>query len=198
MTKLVWGWNCCRRHWKAWFYPSFRLVSSLRIGRCICCCSVAQACPTICDPMDCSTPGLPVPHHLPEGIRHVQTPMVVSQDSLPPLYYSFISSISQQTHTESYISGTVNKTVPTHSWSHLIYNKCHSILTVNIVNAVNILTINISPCYYCLPLKPRIPWLRLFVDTIPSYLLLLFILFPLFLPPSFLLSLPPFLETLIT
>ena len=30
------------------------------------CCSVAQSCPTLCDPMDCSTPGLPVPHHLPK------------------------------------------------------------------------------------------------------------------------------------
>ena len=26
--------------------------------------SVAQSCPTLCDPMDCSTPGLPVPHQL--------------------------------------------------------------------------------------------------------------------------------------
>ena len=31
-----------------------------------CCRSVAQSCPTLCDPMDCSMPGLPVPHHLPE------------------------------------------------------------------------------------------------------------------------------------
>ena len=28
--------------------------------------SVAQLCPTLCDPMDCSTPGLPVHHQLPE------------------------------------------------------------------------------------------------------------------------------------
>ena len=28
--------------------------------------SVAQSCPTICDPMDCSMPDLPVPHQLPE------------------------------------------------------------------------------------------------------------------------------------
>ena len=28
--------------------------------------SVAQSCPTICDPMNRSTPGLPVHHHLPE------------------------------------------------------------------------------------------------------------------------------------
>ena len=29
-------------------------------------CSVTQSCPTLCDPMDCCTPGLPVLHHLPE------------------------------------------------------------------------------------------------------------------------------------
>ena len=28
--------------------------------------SVAQSCPTLCDPMDCSTPGFPVHHQLPE------------------------------------------------------------------------------------------------------------------------------------
>ena len=26
--------------------------------------SATQSCPTLCDPMDCSTPGLPVPHQL--------------------------------------------------------------------------------------------------------------------------------------
>ena len=26
--------------------------------------SVAQSCPTLCDPMDCSTPALPVHHQL--------------------------------------------------------------------------------------------------------------------------------------
>ena len=29
----------------------------------ICCCSVAQLCPTLCDPVDCSAPGLPVLYH---------------------------------------------------------------------------------------------------------------------------------------
>ena len=28
--------------------------------------SVAQSCPTLCDPMDCSTPGFPVPYYLPK------------------------------------------------------------------------------------------------------------------------------------
>ena len=31
-----------------------------------CCCSVAQLCQTLCDPMDRSMPGFPVLHHLPE------------------------------------------------------------------------------------------------------------------------------------
>ena len=31
--------------------------------------SVTQSCPTLCDPMNCSTPGLPVHHHLPESTQ---------------------------------------------------------------------------------------------------------------------------------
>ena len=31
--------------------------------------SVAQSCPPLCDPMDCSTPGFPVHHQLPELIQ---------------------------------------------------------------------------------------------------------------------------------
>ena len=30
------------------------------------CCLVAKSCPTLLGPMDCSMPGLPVPHRLPE------------------------------------------------------------------------------------------------------------------------------------
>ena len=31
-----------------------------------CCCSVAKSCPTLYNPMNCSTLGFPVLHHLPE------------------------------------------------------------------------------------------------------------------------------------
>ena len=31
--------------------------------------SVTQSCPTPCDPMNCSTPGLPIHHHLPESTQ---------------------------------------------------------------------------------------------------------------------------------
>ena len=32
----------------------------------VCCCSVTQSCPALCEPMDCSTQGIPFPHYLPE------------------------------------------------------------------------------------------------------------------------------------
>ena len=40
--------------------------------RWLCCCSVTQSWSTLCDPMDCSTPGLPILCHLPEfALTHV-------------------------------------------------------------------------------------------------------------------------------
>ena len=33
---------------------------------CVCVCSQSLSLICLCDPMDCRTPGLPVPHHLPE------------------------------------------------------------------------------------------------------------------------------------
>ena len=40
--------------------------AGLQCKFCCCCYSVTQSSPTLCDPKDCSTPGLPVLHHLPE------------------------------------------------------------------------------------------------------------------------------------
>ena len=31
--------------------------------------SISQSCPTLCNPMDCSTPGFPVLHHLPSLLK---------------------------------------------------------------------------------------------------------------------------------
>ena len=36
---------------------------------CCYCGSVTPSCSTLCDSMDCSTPGLPVPYHLPELVK---------------------------------------------------------------------------------------------------------------------------------
>ena len=47
--------------------------------------SVTQSCPTLCDPMNCSTPGLPVHHQLPEFTQtHVHRVGDAIQPSHPP------------------------------------------------------------------------------------------------------------------
>ena len=51
-------------HWQAGFFlPLEPLGKPTNVNRFS---SVAQLCPSLCDPMDCSTPGLPVHHQLPE------------------------------------------------------------------------------------------------------------------------------------
>ena len=47
------------------FTDPYRIASSPQTFS-LCCCSVAQSCLTLCDPMDCSMPGFPVLHYLPE------------------------------------------------------------------------------------------------------------------------------------
>ena len=51
--------------------------------------SVAQSCPTLCDPMNCSTPGLPVHHKLPEFTQtHVHRVGDAIQPSHPVIPFS--------------------------------------------------------------------------------------------------------------
>ena len=56
--------------------------------------SVAQSCPTLCDPMDHSTPGLPVHHQLPEPTQtHVNWVGDVIQPShslLSPVHHQLL------------------------------------------------------------------------------------------------------------
>ena len=47
----------------------------------LCCCSVAQSCPTLCVPMDCSTPGFPGLHRL---LELAQTPVHWVGDAIQP------------------------------------------------------------------------------------------------------------------
>ena len=64
---------------------------------CCCCCSVAKLCPTLCDPMDYSTPGFPVLHYLPEfaqtHVHWVSDPIQPSHPRPPP---SLALNLSQQ------------------------------------------------------------------------------------------------------
>ena len=54
-------------------HPSYRVLNTKKIALIVCVfrvfSSVTQLCPTPCDPMNCSTPGLPVHHQLPESTQ---------------------------------------------------------------------------------------------------------------------------------
>ena len=61
---------------------TYSLVSIITNPNTICyCCSVAQLCPTLCDPMDCSTPDFPVLYHL---LEFAQTPVHRVSDGIQP------------------------------------------------------------------------------------------------------------------
>ena len=47
-------------------FRSFLLPADIPKYMCCCCCSVTKLCPTLCNPVDCSTPGFPVLDYLPE------------------------------------------------------------------------------------------------------------------------------------
>ena len=64
------------------------------------CCSVTKTCCALCDPMDCSTPGFPVPQHLPglaqthvHGVRDAIQP---SYPLLPPSIFPSIRVFSNE------------------------------------------------------------------------------------------------------
>ena len=60
------------------------------------CHSATQSCLTLCDSMDCSTPGLPVPHHLPEFAQvHVHYIGDAIQPSHPMMPSSYALNLSQ-------------------------------------------------------------------------------------------------------
>ena len=52
------------------------------LGGGICCCSVAKSCLTLCNPMDCSTPGPSVLHYLLEFVQLSSVELVVSSNHL--------------------------------------------------------------------------------------------------------------------
>ena len=122
LSELLWGSNgtMCK---KCLLYTICSINGS---------CSVAQSCPTLCNPMNCSMPGFPVFHHLPDlahthvhwvsdAIHHlilccplllppsvVPSIRVFSSDSVLcirwPKYWSFSFSISPSNEYSGLIS----------------------------------------------------------------------------------------------
>ena len=64
--------------------------------------SAAQSCPTLCDPMNCSTPGLPVHHQLPGSTQtHVHRVGDAIQPSHPLSPFLLLPSIPPSTRVFS-------------------------------------------------------------------------------------------------
>ena len=83
-------WRSNTQRWKPGWQRRYRMRSPRTSPLCTdtplgcCCCSVAQSCLTLCDPMDCSTPGLPVLYYLPEfALTHVHRVSDAIQPSHP-------------------------------------------------------------------------------------------------------------------
>ena len=77
------------QHHPATLFFFFNFLRKLHTACHSYCCSVAQSCLTLCDPMDCSTPGIPVHHQLLEPtqslVHHVGDAIQLSH---PPLFPS--------------------------------------------------------------------------------------------------------------
>ena len=91
----------CTKTWSFKFSEQFHPKVSKSIS------SVTQSCPTLCDPMNCSMPGLPVHHQLPEFTQtHVHRVGDAIQPSHPLLSPSPALNLSQQQGLFKWVSSS--------------------------------------------------------------------------------------------
>ena len=108
-------WSCHPIHTLVWDSPLHIQYSHIWLFTTLCfklqksCCSVTQSCLTLCDPMDCNTPGLPVHHQLPEFTQtHVHRLDDVIQPSHP------LSSLSPPAFSLSQLQGFFKRVSSSH------------------------------------------------------------------------------------
>ena len=85
MSKVFWSWSSV--HFLIRLFVCF-------------CCSVSQSCLTLCNTMDCITPGFPVLHHLPElaqthvhWVRDAIQPSHILWSPSPPAFNPFSNRV---------------------------------------------------------------------------------------------------------
>ena len=86
--------------------------SNISVSHCHCC-WVTQSCPPLCNPTDCSMPGLPVPHHLPAFAKFTSTPLVIPASC--PILWCPLSFCPQ--------SFPASETLPSESVLHIRWPK---------------------------------------------------------------------------
>ena len=89
--------------------------------------SVAQPCSTLCDPMDCNTPGLPVHHQLPE---FTQTHVHWVSDAIQPSHP--LSSLSPPTFNLSQHQGLFQWVSSLYQVANVLVSASASVLPMNI------------------------------------------------------------------
>ena len=81
LVYLLCNWNrCLKLITRLWVAFNLFLVDLQQLDS-LMCCSAAQSCLTLCDPVECGTPGLPVPHQL---LKRAQTHVHRVGDAIQP------------------------------------------------------------------------------------------------------------------
>ena len=105
-------------------HPPLWVCCGIREPTDICCCSFAKSCPTLCNPMDCSTTGFLVLHCLPEFAQtHVHWVDDTTQPShlchplllMPPIFQapgSFLMSWLFTSGSQSFRTSTSASILP--------------------------------------------------------------------------------------
>ena len=89
--------------------------------------SITQSCPTLCNPMDCSTPGLPVHYQLPE---FTQTHVHWVSDAMQPSH--LLSSPSPPAFSLSQHQGLFKWVSSLHQVAKVLEFQLQSVLPMNI------------------------------------------------------------------
>ena len=136
--------QCVQEKWK-FRYMDRTLTSSAKnwkIKYSICfCCSVAKSCLTLCNPMDCSTPGFPVLHYL---LEFAQTHVHWLSDAIQPYHTLCL---------QSYLLPSIFPSITVFSSEPALSIRWPKVWSFNL---------SISPCNACSVLiSLRINWLDL-------------------------------------
>ena len=113
--------------------------------------SVTQSCPSLCDPMDCSTPGFPVHHQLPELTQtHVHwvgdaiqpSPSRWCHPTIPPCVVPFSSRLQSFP-----ASGSFPTISSLHQVAKVLELQYTGVYTANILSKYCVITSWLSSCF---------------------------------------------------
>ena len=110
--------------------PNFFRLALLDYKWINCCCSIAQSCPTLCNSIECSTQGCPVPHHYQDlaqtQVHWISDPTQPSHPCWPLLLPSVIPRSTSFLMSRLFSSGgwrigaSVSRFSPSNEYSGLV------------------------------------------------------------------------------